>query len=113
MRPRWGPSPKTQRKPEFAPVRAGRSSSRQLALEPLEPRALLTVPAVLAIQPVVAPALTNQEFAQYQITFSEPVSGVSSNDFALVTTGGVAADRAIDISGTGDHYTAVVHGIQG
>jgi hypothetical protein len=103
-----------QRSSDFTPgVRARGPNSRHLGVELLERRALLTVPTVLAIQPVAANALTNQEFAQYLVTFSESVTGVSSSDFALVTTGGVAADRAIEISGTGDQYLAVVHGIQG
>ncbi|MEM6255550.1 MAG: DUF4114 domain-containing protein [Cyanobacteria bacterium P01_D01_bin.156] len=55
---------------------------------------------------------TNADSASFAITFSEAVSGVDSNDFALTTTG-TTTGTINSVTGTGANYTVTVNGISG
>lgn len=52
------------------------------------------------------------ESTQFTVTFSEPVTGVSSSNFVVVTTGGVIANAAVEVVRYSDtQYIATVTGI--
>ena len=63
-----------------------------------------TPPTVLTFTSTGATATT----VPYQITFSEPVTGVNSADFTTITTGGATATIGT-VSGSGATYTIVVN----
>ncbi len=82
--------------------------------EPLEARLLLTVPAVLSIdRDMPLAADTSASTVAYRVSFSEPVTNVSSADFAVMTTGSVSAALPVDVTGSGAIYTVTIGGIQG
>lgn len=82
------------------------------AVERLEQRLLLTLPAALAIQRALpSEADTNQTAVYYQITFSEPVTNVSAADFLATTTGSLNGTLAL--SGSDADYFMAISGIQG
>ncbi len=68
-------------------------------------------PVVSAIAPAGG-AVSTDTSVSFTVTFSEPVSGVSTDDFALGTTG-TAAGTITSVSGSGSSYTIVVDGISG
>ncbi|WP_312347100.1 fibronectin type III domain-containing protein [Stenotrophomonas acidaminiphila] len=68
-------------------------------------------PVVSAIAPAGGAASTDTSVS-FSVTFSEPVSGVSTDDFALASTG-TAAGTLASVSGSGSSYTVVVDGITG
>jgi len=68
-------------------------------------------PVVSAIAPAGGAASTDTSVS-FSVTFSEPVSGVSTDDFALASTG-TAAGTITSVSGSGSSYTVVVDGITG
>jgi len=51
--------------------------------------------------------------ANYLVTFSEPVTGVDAADFALATTGSVAANPTVVVSGGPAAYSVTVNGLIG
>lgn len=84
------------------------------ALERLEQRLVLTVPAVLAIQRgLPLEADTNLTAVYYQITFSEAVTGVTAADFVATTNGNFSGNLALSLSGSDADYFMAVRGIQG
>jgi len=67
--------------------------------------------AITRLSPDPAPA---GGAVQFQVTFSEPVTGVGPADFALALTGGASATIAsVTADATGAVYTATVHGLAG
>jgi hypothetical protein len=71
-----------------------------------------TPPTVLSIARHGA-ALTNASTVQYDVTFSESVSGIDSTDFALSTTGTIAVTALPTGSGNGSTYAVIISGIVG
>src|SRR6185369_10975574 len=68
-------------------------------------------PTVKAITRL-GPSLTNAPSAQFQVEFSEPVTGVDASDFKAVGLGGVSSG-AVSVSGSGKSYTVTVNDIFG
>src|SRR4051812_17729477 len=90
------------------------SDRQHLALEPLESRFLLTVPAVLSIvRNAPAASVTNATEVSYAVTFNESVSNVTSADFHTSTTGSLAVGAPVLVSGSGAAYTVTVQEIHG
>ena len=54
------------------------------------------------------PNPTAADIVSFSVTFSEAVSGVDVNDFALTTTGGISAAFVANFSGSGNSYTVLV-----
>jgi hypothetical protein len=69
-----------------------------------------TAPTVVSINRH-GPSLTNATTLQFDVTFSEPVTGVDLGDFATVVTDTVSG--AFSISGSGAAYTVTVTGVSG
>jgi uncharacterized repeat protein (TIGR02543 family) len=67
----------------------------------------ITLPAVVSINRV-GTTPTNEMSVDYTVTFSEPVTGVSTDDFILTTTG-VSGATVSGFSGTGSIYTVTVN----
>ncbi|WP_316819800.1 MBG domain-containing protein [Pedobacter gandavensis] len=61
-------------------------------------------PAVQSISRVSA-ALTNALAVNFTVTFNEPVTGVSLDDFSISTTGVISGPSVVGISGSGTTYT--------
>ncbi|MCS6881552.1 MAG: hypothetical protein NZU74_09480, partial [Chloroflexaceae bacterium] len=66
-----------------------------------------TAPAVTAITRL-DPNPTSAASVQFRVTFSEPVTGVAANDFALATTGNLSGASISGVSGNGATYTVTV-----
>ncbi|MDW8392427.1 MAG: hypothetical protein RMK84_20110, partial [Oscillochloridaceae bacterium] len=66
-----------------------------------------TAPTVTAITRL-DPNPTSAASVQFQATFSEPVTGVAANDFALTTTGTLSGASVTGVSGSGTTYTITV-----
>ena len=80
----------------------------------LEQRLLLTVPAVVSIDRSAPPSAgTSAAEVTYVVTFSEPVTNVSSADFALATTGSASAPLPFVVTGSGAVYSVKAIEIQG
>ncbi len=92
-------------------ARRRRKDSVLRTAEICEQRLLLT-PTLLSIVRATPDQSTSAPTVSFIANFSEPVTGVASTDFALVTTGTVNA-LSIQVSGTGSVYTATVSGITG
>ncbi len=72
-----------------------------------------TAPKVVSITRLSAP-LTNAGSVQFQVRFSEAVTGVDPTDFAVAKTGSVTAPSGgVSVSGSGATYTVTVSGIGG
>jgi formylglycine-generating enzyme required for sulfatase activity len=85
-----------------------------LAVEPLEQRLLLTVPAVLSIdRDTPLGAETNAASVSYAVTFNESVTNVSSDDFLVTTTGSLVTATPVVVSGSGSTYSVTVDDIDG
>ena len=70
-------------------------------------------PVVLSIDkqfPTGPSSIDNR--AIYQVTFSEPVTGVDPSDFALALSG-VTANTPVQVTGSGAVYTVTITGISG
>src|SRR5205823_5003438 len=70
-----------------------------------------TAPTVTAITRLDA-LLTNAGSVQFQVRFSEPVTGVDASDFQVVTSGSAAAG-AVSVAGSGASYTVTVSDVSG
>jgi hypothetical protein len=71
-------------------------------------------PTVLAINRTNSnPSPPGAATANYSVTFSEPVTGVDAADFALATTGSVAANPTVVVSGGPAAYSVTVNGLLG
>ncbi len=70
-----------------------------------------TPPAVVSITRVGS-TLTNAGSVQFQVTFSEPVTGVDATDFQVVRSGSVSSGT-VSVSGSGSSYTVTVAGLTG
>ena len=68
-------------------------------------------PSVISIAPAGSPASTDTSMA-FTVQFSEPVVNVSTDDFALGTTGS-ATGTVASVAGSGASYTVTVSGITG
>lgn len=68
-------------------------------------------PAVTGITRLGAP-LSSAGSVQFQVTFSEPVTGVDATDFQLVASGSVLTS-GLSVSGSGATYTVTVNGVTG
>jgi formylglycine-generating enzyme required for sulfatase activity len=99
------------------PGYSGGASTRrrkQLAVEPLEQRLLLTVPAVLSIdRDTPLGAETNAANVSYAVTFNESVANVASDDFLVITTGSLVTATPVVVSGSGSTYSVTVNDIDG
>ena len=85
----------------------------RLAVESLEQRLLLTVPAVMSIDRIAPPAtLTNAASVTYAVTFTELVTGVDSGDFLVTMTGSLETAMPV-VSGDGSAYVVTINGLQG
>ena len=71
----------------------------------------ITPPTVAVDQPHNANP-TNAKSVQFDVTFSENVTGVDVGDFVLATTG-TAAGTIASVSGSGSTYTVTVNGVSG
>lgn len=90
------------------------SGHQPLALEPLESRFLLTVPAVLSIvRDTPAASTTNATQVSYAVTFNESVSNVTSADFQTTTTGTLTVGTPVLVTGSGAAYNVTVQEIHG
>jgi hypothetical protein len=97
---------KTNVSPAHAPI--------ALRLEVLESRRMLTTPSVVSIDRLSpSEQYSSASIFTYAVTFSESVLGVSSTDFRVTTSGGVAVDQAVSVSGSGAAYTVTVAGVHG
>jgi FG-GAP-like repeat len=67
-------------------------------------------PYLVSIVP--ATTITNATSVSYTVTFSEPVTGVSSSNFS-VGTFGTFASTSISVLGSGAVYTVTINGIDG
>ncbi len=66
------------------------------------------VPTVVSVNRVDPnPAFTGQS-VRYTVSFSEAVTGVDANDFALARTGSTGAAAIISVAGGGTNYTVTV-----
>ena len=68
----------------------------------------VTAPAVVSIQRVSAQS-TNAASVNFTVTFSEAVSGVAANDFALHSTGSLTGASIQSINGSGITRTVIVN----
>ena len=74
---------------------------------------LQAFPTVMSINRAnPAGSLANTTSVSYTVTFSEPVTGVDSSDFALALSG-VTATTPVAVSGSGTSYTVTISGISG
>ncbi|HEU0295738.1 MAG TPA: choice-of-anchor Q domain-containing protein [Anaerolineales bacterium] len=55
------------------------------------------------------PSPTSAASVNFVVTFSEPVTGVDSNDFALHTTGKITGATISNVTGSGNIYTVTVN----
>jgi probable HAF family extracellular repeat protein len=67
-----------------------------------------TVPTVTSIVRD-DPALTNVGTVNYQVTFSNNVTGVRPSDFVVATTGSVSGASVVSVTGSGNSYTVTVN----
>lgn len=70
-----------------------------------------TAPTVTGITRL-GPELTNAASVRFQVTFSEPVTGVDAADFQVVRAGTVTGG-AVTVEGSGASYTVTVAGLGG
>jgi uncharacterized protein YbcV (DUF1398 family) len=71
------------------------------------------IPSVSSIERVSATAVSaSAGSVDYTVKFSEGVTGVDANDFALTATG-TASGTISAVSGSGDTYTVTVNGLSG
>jgi parallel beta-helix repeat protein len=66
-----------------------------------------TPPVVQSIA-LVGPPFTNGTTAQYTVTFSEPIIGLTKDNFTLATTGTIAGATITNLTGGGSTYTLTV-----
>lgn len=67
-------------------------------------------PTVSTIQPTCQVGCSPSALTiSFTVTFSEPVTGVTSDDFVLTTTGTIAGASIIDVIGSGNTYTVNVN----
>ena len=88
----------------------------RLSFEFLEPRMMLTVPALVSIERDGLKAqLINATEASFKVTFSEPVTGVDARDFAITRTGSVNTNLALTevTSQSTSVYNVTLKGITG
>ena len=71
-----------------------------------------TAPTVIGITRQAEP-LTRGGSVPFQVTFSEPVTGVDATDFRVVRSGSVTANTTVSVSGSGASYTVTVAGVGG
>ena len=88
--------------------------ARRLHLEPLECRRMLNgvPPVVTAIDRLDADP-TKAVSVQYDVVFSEAVTGVDADDFALSLSGSASGTVDTTIGGSGSDYTVTVVGVSG
>jgi hypothetical protein len=67
----------------------------------------VTPPVALSILRTSA-SPTTAASVNFSVTFSEPVTGVDKNDFALVTSNGITGAAVTTVSGSGTSYTVSV-----
>jgi hypothetical protein len=67
-----------------------------------------TAPAATAIAPADANP-TSAALVHFTVTFSEPVSGVDSTDFALAPGGGISGASIASVTGSGATWTVTVN----
>jgi hypothetical protein len=60
-----------------------------------------------------AGSLTSNSTVSFTVTFNEPVTGVDSADFKVVSDGSVSASQSVAVSGSGSIYTVTVNGMTG
>jgi hypothetical protein len=65
-------------------------------------------PTVVSIDLVGASTVTNPTSLQFVVTFSEPVTNVTADDFTLTTTGTTVTATVSSVSGSGAVYTVNV-----
>jgi hypothetical protein len=99
------------RRAERSIRRNRRRANRLPPTEPLESRMLLTAPAVVSINDVLA-SPTNQSTIPWTVTFNQVVAGVDPTDFVLVKTGTVGVSL-LQITGSGSVYTITASGVTG
>src|SRR5262249_47775772 len=88
-----------------------RSQEFNTALEPLEKRQLMTIPAVVSI---VRATPTTQETNATSLTFSVTFNeGVTASEFHVTETGAVQATTPVVVSGSGSTYSVTVNGVHG
>jgi len=71
-----------------------------------------TAPTATAITRVGGEQTTASS-VQFQVTFSEPVTGVDPTDFQVTQTGSVSANPTVSVSGSGASYTVTVNDVSG
>jgi hypothetical protein len=86
----------------------------RLRLEQLEDRIVPTTPNVLSIlrQAPLGPT-TNASSVTYAVVLNEPVTGVNTTDFEVVTDGSVPDTVPLAVLGSGASYTVSISGIHG
>ena len=98
-------------------MRGAVNRSNRLELEWLEPRMLLSVPTVVSINRASpSGAAAEGTSVTYAVTFSEPVTGVTPDDFQLAFTGATTANSPLAVSpssGYNSAYNVTVNGITG
>ncbi len=72
-------------------------------------------PKVLAINRALTSSTISSSSAQFQVTFSEAVTGVDPTDFQIVTSGNTTASPTVTVSPTSsaNNYTVTIGGISG
>ncbi|HKR64916.1 MAG TPA: lamin tail domain-containing protein, partial [Thermoanaerobaculia bacterium] len=67
-----------------------------------------TAPTVVSANRA-GPSPTNAATVNYNVVFSQSVTGVDDTDFALTTTGGISGASISGVSGSGDTYSVAVN----
>jgi hypothetical protein len=68
------------------------------------------VPTVSSLQPLCGVGCSpSASSISFSVTFSEAVTGVTADDFALTVTGSIAGASIIDVTGSGNTYTVNVN----
>ncbi len=68
-----------------------------------------TVPQVLSIETIPNPSSPRREQSlDFTVTFNRAMQNVDSNDFSLITTGGISLDSITNVSGSGSVYTVTI-----
>src|SRR6185312_5056836 len=57
----------------------------------------------------VTDSLTNVNSVQYTVTFAASITGITANNFALVTTGDISGAAIASVTGSGSTYTVTVN----
>jgi len=88
---------------------AGNSGAHDFTITVVDAPGITSIVRAAAAPGTVASSATS---VSYTVTFSQSVTGVSADDFAL-TASGTAAGTIQTVSGSGDTYTVTVNGISG